>query len=118
MTIKIVVKKQYQVGGHVYTIALDPDLEKQDDLGATDHTGQRIYINPTRPESQMTEALIHELIHVVNVVFTQHELREPHVGGLAQGLLQLFIQHEIKLDWSDIPYRSNALLPPYIGGNE
>lgn len=112
---KIKVKKQYQVGGHIYAIALDPDLEKQDDLGVVDHTGQRIYINPTRPKSQMLEALLHELIHVVNVVFTHHELGESHVGGLAQGFLQLLGQHEIEFDWSDIPYKSNALLPPYIG---
>lgn len=108
---KIMVKKQYQVGGHIYTVVLDADLEKQNDWGATDHTGQRIYINPFRAESQMTESLIHELVHVVNEVFLHHELAEAHVGSLAQGLLQVVIQHGIKLDWSEIPYKSNEILP-------
>lgn len=107
---KMMVKKQYQLGGHIYTVVLDPDLEKQGDLGATDHIGQRIYINPTRPKSQMFEALIHELFHVINVVFVHHDLAEHHIGGLAQGTLQLLSQHGIELDWSDVPYKSNELI--------
>ena len=108
---KLIVKKQYQVGGHIYTVVLDADLEKQNDWGVTDHISQRIYINPFRAESQMTESLIHELIHIVDEVFLHHELGEVHVSNLAQGLLQIIIQHEIKLDWSEIPYKSNEILP-------
>lgn len=105
------IKKQYQMGGHFYTVLLDSDLEKQGDWGATDHIGQRIYINPTRPTSQMMESLIHELLHVVNTVFLSEGLGETVVRGLAQGLLQILVQHEIEFDWSAVPYKSNRILP-------
>lgn len=107
---KILVKKQYQVGGHTYVVAFDPDLEKQDDWGAVDHLSLRIYINPFRPESQKLESLIHEFLHAINGVFVANSLSEAQVAGIAQGFLQILTQHGLKLNWSDIPYKSDGLI--------
>lgn len=109
--LKIKVEKQYQVGGHIFTVVLDPDLEKRKDWGVIDHLSLRIYINPTRPESQILESLVHELLHAIDGIFVADSLSEAQVSGLAQGLLQILTQHGVELDWSEIPYKSNELLP-------
>lgn len=100
----IKVRKQYQVGGHTYSVILNKGLQDSGDYGQVNHRTQEIEINPLRPESQKAEALGHELLHIINNVYADGRLSEGDVGALSQGLYQVFQQLGVKLDWQDIPF--------------
>lgn len=103
--ITIKVPKQIQVGGHTYSIALSKDLKDSDSWGAVNNRLQIIVINIERPESQRVEALIHEILHVINNVYHNGNLEEGDVSDVSEGFCQVFSQLGIKLDWSEVPVK-------------
>lgn len=97
------IPKTLQVGGHTYSIALKDGLADDNERGLVNHRLQRIEINPQRPDSQKSEALIHETLHIINLVYANGHLGEDGLSALSEGLFQLLQQLGIVFDWGSIP---------------
>lgn len=87
---KLVIPTKIQVGGHVFAVVFNEALMK-------------IELNPARPQSQMIESLLHEVLHAVNEVYAGGKLGEEEVHAISQGLLQVFKQLGIEVDFTEIP---------------
>ena len=99
---KLVIPPEIQVGGHKYSIAFNENLKDDNDYGRVNHRLQKIELNPARPTSQRVEALIHELLHVISNVYADRKLEEGDISAVSEGLLQVFQQLDIELDFSQI----------------
>ena len=100
---KLVIPPEIQIGGHTYSIVLNEDLKDDNDYGRVNHRLQKIELNPVRPMSQRIEAFIHELLHVINNVYGNANLREEDIGVISEGLLQVFQQLGIEPDFNQLP---------------
>lgn len=100
---KLVIPDKCQIGGHTYRVAFNASMKDEGDYGRVNHRLQKIELNPVRPESQRTEALIHEVLHVINSVYFDRHLEEDAIAAISEGLLQVFQQLDIEVDWSQIP---------------
>ena len=100
--LKVKVPQTIQVGGHIYSIWFNRELDDEEHYGVTHHRKLTIEINPTRPESQQVEALWHEWLHLVNNTYCNRRLDEEMLEGLSEGLCQVWQQLGITLDWGDI----------------
>jgi len=107
---KVKVPLQIPVGGHSFAILFDRELEDSNQHGLVNFRLLQIRINPLRPPSQQVEALIHEVLHIVAVVYANNSLGEEVVDSTSEGLLQVFNHFDVELDWSDIPMRTATLL--------
>lgn len=101
---KLKIPPEVQVGGHVYSIALSPDLKDSDCHAAVNHRLLLLLVNADRPESQKVEGLGHELIHIIDDVY-DCDLEETQINRMAQGLFQVFSQLGIEVDWSEVPVK-------------
>ncbi len=100
---KLVILPKYQIGGHTYSVVLNADLKDDNEYGRVNHRLQRIELNPARPNSQIIEALIHELLHTINCVYFNRHLEEDSISAMSEGLLQVFQQLGIEPDFGQIP---------------
>jgi len=98
------VSSAIQIGGHLYQICFDHDLQDRNDWGEVNHHTQLITINESRLASQRTEALVHELLHVISRIFyhSNDDVTEQLIGSMSEGLTQVFVELGVELDWSDI----------------
>lgn len=97
------VPKRIQIGGHVYSIDYNEEIERTDRLwGTHDHRALQIEIYPHISPTVKTSTLLHELIHAIAVVYTQIEIEDNKIQSMAEGLTQIMSQIGITLDWSDI----------------
>ena len=101
---RIPVPKAIICGSHVYKVLLNAKktagLQDRDNRGEVNHRTQTVAINGGCPDSQKTEALIHEAIHVADYVFRSGEgLKETQVACLAEGLAQILAGWGIEIDW-------------------
>jgi len=79
--------KKIKIGGIVYKVTLKQS-EKTSYLDREDNT---ININPRLADQQNEIALLHEIIHGINLGITDEIL----VEGLAQGLHQVFTDNKL-----------------------
>ena len=102
---EIKVPREIQVGGHTYRVLLSKDgLRDECYHGVVNHRTQEIRINAQRPASQRAEAFLHEILHVVDIVYGQKESKEEIIHNFGEGLTQALCKGlDIELDWSDIP---------------
>lgn len=100
---KLVIPVEFPIGGHTYSVVFNADLKDENDYARVNHRLQKIELNPARPRSQIVEALIHELLHVINKVYANTSLGEDDIAAISEGLLQVFNQLGIEIDFSKIP---------------
>ena len=103
MSNKVQVPNIITIGGHPYKVEFDSELEIENNGGKVPYYRGKILINPFRPSDWIMTALIHEVLHIVDIVYCQNNLTEDSVLGLAEGLTQLFTELGIDFDWSNIP---------------
>ncbi len=80
-----------QLGGHTIDIETMPVLIDEDNkimFGAFKHSENKIYISE-QSGKQMSQALLHEIVHAIDYIFNNDALSEDEVDGIAQGLYQL-----------------------------
>lgn len=99
---KLVIPETVQIGGHVYKIVFNRDVVDEGDYARVNHRTLTIELNPVRPASQKGEALIHELIHIVNSVYNNGRFNEDDVAGLSEGLWQVLNAWIEDIDFSNI----------------
>ena len=102
---KIKVPRQVQIGSHTYSIVKSQkELGDGNFYGEVNHRLQLIRINSERPPSQCAEALLHELLHIVDTILLRDKLDENRISLLSEGLSQAIYKGlNIELDWGDIP---------------
>lgn len=105
---KIIIPKSVQVGGHTYSIKFADEMRDEGDWGRVHHRRQVIEINPARPESQKFEALIHEILHLVNNVYLDSKLDEAELDSISEGMTQALISLGIKFNWKEIENAKSA----------
>lgn len=100
---KVPVPKQIDIGGYHYSVHfVEEQLRDAGDWGEINHRTLEIIINPARLDSQRREALIHEVLHLIEKVFLNVDVEERTIHGIAEGLNQFFDQLGIDFDWSGI----------------
>ncbi len=100
---RLVIPPTIQIGGHIYSIVFNKEVEDDGSYAQVNHRTQKIELNPIRPKSQIDEAFLHELFHIINKVFANSNLGEDGISANSEGLLQVIRQWDIELDFSQIP---------------
>lgn len=101
---KVKVPSRIQVGGHFYRVIYGTSDNFKDDgrRGRVNYRTLLIEIDPERPASQQTEALLHEVLHCINSIYATNRLDDEGLDHFSEGLIQLFVNLGIELDWGDI----------------
>ena len=102
---QIKVPKTIQVGGHVYTLSFSEAPRDDGNAAQVNHRLQTIQMLRDRKSTKRQASLIHELLHIIDVVYLNSKLGEDEINGLAQGLNQIFPQLGIELDWSELDHQ-------------
>lgn len=84
----MVIPKKLKIGGIIYQTTLD----KHERTSFLDRETDKLNINPRLSNQQMEIALLHEIIHGINLGITDEIL----VEGLAQGLHQVLKDNKLK----------------------
>ncbi len=79
------------------------ELMDDGDYARVNHRTQRIELNPIRPKSQQDESFIHELLHIINCVYNNHNMSEDSIDASGAGLFQILSQWNVEFDFSQIP---------------
>ena len=103
MKIKVKVPGEIKIGIYPYKIDLVPNLKlNKGNWGTTNHTEKTIVLDSGLPLLELNQTLLHEVFHVVSVVF-MCGLDEDNVERLANGMGELLFDNlDIEFDWSDI----------------
>lgn len=106
---KIRVPKEIKVGGHTYKVTYRKFLGKDTgDRGVTAHRRQKIEVDPDNPYSQKNATLLHEILHLIEIVFNL-DLRDEDTDRISEGLYQVLSDSfGIKFDWSNINGKSKS----------
>ena len=101
---KIKIPETIKIGSHRYKIMLDISKRLDDEgvYGEINHRLQRILIRKDRPDSRKREALVHEIIHCIDKVYSIDHLEEAVVGSLAEGLSQALDELGIDFNWTGV----------------
>lgn len=71
-------------------------------MGTIERRLQEVWIDPDSPLSQKNETLLHEVLHLISMVFSC-SLDEDNIDRIAEGYAELLFNNlGIELDWSDI----------------
>lgn len=101
--LQIRVPKRIQVGGHIYSIDYNDEIERKEHLwGTHDHHDLKIEIYPHISPTVKTSTLLHELLHAISVVYAQSKCDDDTIQSIAEGLTQVMSQIGITLDWGNI----------------
>ncbi len=100
---KVKVPKEIKIGVYPYTVELVPNLKlNKGNWGTTNHTEKTIVLDSALPSVELAQTLLHEVFHVVSVVF-MCGLDEDNVERLANGMGEfLFDNLNIEFDWSSV----------------
>lgn len=101
----IKVPESIKVGGHTFAIAFSSDAMDDGHFAKFNLKRQRIELDTSLVVSMRAAALIHEILHAVDFVYTNHHCEESAIEALAQGIYQVMEQLGIELDWSLIKER-------------
>jgi len=97
----IKVVQAWQFGAHKYNLYFSEMVRLDGHDATTNHRAQEIYLDPTLPESRKVLALVHEIVHIVALVWKM-VISEDDIDRIAEGFIQLLNNLDIKLDWSMI----------------
>jgi len=93
-----------QIGGHIYDVELcnSPAVSQQGHQGDSHSQAMSIRVATTlidggdRNISDVEEILLHELLHQINIVWGC-DIDETNIDRMAQGLLQVLKQFNVKM---------------------
>lgn len=102
LSIKVV--QEYQFGAHRYHLYFSEMVKLDGHDATTNHRAQEIYIDPTLPESRKVLAFVHEVIHIIALVW-KIEISESDIDRMAEGFIQFLDSLSVRLDWSGIETR-------------
>ena len=98
--VEIVLQTPYKlrVGGHEYTIELSLVPRESNWRGETNHLTRKIRIDPTCPiEADKECTLWHEILHSINSVYNDGEIKEREIAELGEGLFQAMQELGIRI---------------------
>lgn len=99
----IKVPRRIQVGGHIYSIDYNEELQRKENRwGTHDHHSLEIEIYPHTSSTVKSSTLLHELLHAITVVYSQSKCDDDTIQSIAEGLTQIMGQMGITLDWGNI----------------
>jgi len=99
----MVIPSECQIGAHTYKIRWSKARMDSANLrGESDYRDQIIRLLPGRSPSQTTETLIHELLHIVSIIYYA-DLKEKEVLPTSEGLAQALMSLGFEPDFSQIP---------------
>ena len=100
---KVKIPKEIKIGVYPYRVIPTPHLKlNKGNWGTTNHTEKTIVLDSALPSLELNQTLIHEVLHIISVVF-MCSLDEDNVERLANGMGEfLFDNLGIEFDWSDI----------------
>jgi len=100
---KVKIPNEIKIGAHTYKVFLKDNLKiDQDKRGVVDHRAQTIELESAMPESMMLAVLLHEVVHIIDEVYSCHT-DEDTTDRISQGLTGLLYNLNLRFDWSDIP---------------
>ncbi len=100
---RIKIPKQIKICSRTYTIKIDSKTcMGAGSTGLTRHQFDDILLDDIVPVGQMNQILLHEILHVIETVFTI-KIDDADTDRLAEGFL-IFLQDNlgIEFDWSAI----------------
>ena len=80
--------KRIQVGSGWYQVREDKSLVGNNHRGETDYVQRELRISPTCSPEQKAVTLLHEILHVIEVVYLCEDLEERQIKAMAEGLAQ------------------------------
>lgn len=95
------VAQEYQFGAHRYHLYFSEMVRLDGHDATTNHREQEIYIDPSLPESRRVLALIHEVLHIIALVW-KIDISNSDIDRVAEGIIQFLDSLNVKLDWSGI----------------
>ena len=107
---KLPVPRKIVCGSHSYKVVLSRKasnrLSDEGNHGDVNHRTMEVRINLRRPDSQKTEALIHEAIHIADTVFRSGEaMKETQICLLSEGMTQIIKGWGVGFDWDSVRKR-------------
>ena len=104
---KLPVPREIACGSHTYKVVLtNKDTEQLADdgtRGEVNHRTMEVRINLSRSDTQKTEALIHEALHIAERVFASGEdMTERQTRLLSEALAQIIKGWGIEFNWDDV----------------
>lgn len=97
------VPRRLQIGGHIYSIEYNDEIERTNHFwGTHDHRALKIEIYPNIRSTVKASTLIHEVLHAISTVYSQDQMEEDKVQSLAEGILQVMGELGITFDWGNI----------------
>ena len=104
---KVPVPREIVCGSHTYKVVLShkatAELTDEGDFGEVNHRTMEVRINLSRPDTQKTEALLHEALHIAERVFASGEnMSERQTRLLSEGLSQIIKGWGIEFNWDEV----------------
>ena len=94
-----------KIGGHDFSIVsggeVDKELEGNGNAGSCSTSRKRISLKSTLLPQAFSEIFIHEVLHAIGGVFGNYTITEDEFHGLANGLLQVLEQLDIRFVLGD-----------------
>ena len=100
--IEITIPNEIAIAGHKYNLFYDNNLKYTEWDATTDHNKQTIDVRPDIPQSRKSVTIIHELLHVVNLVYNSKKCNEEDIWALGEGLWQVVSSIGIEFNFSNI----------------
>ncbi len=101
----IKIPPHIQIASHTYTLWFDPREDDSDFSGSALYRHHEVLLNPELHHQTLRVTFLHELLHIINLVF---DIKAPEetVRGFGEGLANiLFNNLDIDFDFSDVPTR-------------
>jgi len=97
---KVVIPRQIKMASHTYGIELNRvKCSGAGTIGLCNHLEQKIYIDDISAKSQLDQALLHEIMHMIERFFVVR-IDDNDIDRIAEGLaILLFDNFGIEFDW-------------------
>ena len=100
---EIKVPKEIQIGGHTYKLYFNEMVEKDGHYATLLHDSQEVWFCKGRPQTQMVQTFLHEMVHIISRAYCVSRLEERDIDLLSEGLMQLLVSNfGITMNWGDI----------------
>ena len=100
---KIIVPSEIKVGGHIFRIVANRNLDANGKRAEIDFKRLVISLNTEKKYSIVQEGFIHEILHAVNQIFLNAQIEsEDIIEPMAEGIWQVLEQLSIEFDFVNI----------------